>query len=260
MCDINRPGAAVYLLIILLFLWPLSLLAAPKAQPEITVMTEHFPPYNYQVAGEPRGMAVEVMQAVLDELAIDTEFHFMPWARAYRKASSEKNVLIFSIARIAQREAKFQWVGEVAPYHTAIYKLSRNPLQIEQLSDAKPYRIGVSQEDVIYTYLRSRGFENLEVIGSDLLNIQKLRYERVPLIAYDEAAFRFAMAGDPRPDRFERVLDLPALSGSLYMAFSLGTSPDVVQRFREALAEVKRDGRYDAILQRYFGRDTAISR
>jgi len=241
-----------------LMLTPLWAYGGERPLPPFTVVTESFPPYNYQVKGEPRGLSVEVLQTVLDELykayplEPKPDIQFMPWARAYHKASTVKNVLIFSIARIPEREALFHWIGEIAPYRTSLYKLSQNPIQIKSLKDARDYDVGVSQQDVIYSFLRSEGFTRLDVIGSDLLNIRKLKHDRIPLIAYDEASFSFAMRSDHNPDAFERVLRIEPLSGSLYMAFSEGSDPYLISRFREALEQIKADGRYEKILQRYF--------
>ena len=220
--------------------------------PKLTVVTEDFPPYNYLVKKQPSGLAVEVLQAVLAELQLQPEIQFLPWARAYRKALTQPNVLIFSIARIPEREAQFHWIGEVAPYRTALYKLARNPIRIKSLEEAKQYDVGVSQEDVIYTFLKSEGFTRLDVIGSDLLNIRKLKYKRVPLIAYDEAAFNFAMKTDRNPDTFERVLNIEPLSGSLFMALSLDSDPELIAGFTAALAKIKAEGRYEKIFERYF--------
>ncbi len=242
----------------IMLLAPLVAHGSSQPLPAYTVVTEDFPPYNYQVENQPRGLSVDVLQAVFDELyknkdqKLRPEIQFLPWARAYHKAQTVENVLIFSIARIPEREALFHWIGEIAPYRTSIYKLRRNPIEISSLRDAREYEVGVSQEDVIYSFLRSEGFERLDVIGSDLLNIQKLKHQRIPLIAYDEAAFHFAMEKVRDPEAFERVLRIEPLSGSLYMAFSQGSDPKLIQAFQAALAKIKSDGRYDKILERYF--------
>lgn len=242
-----------------LMLTPMLAYGQHTPLPPFTVVTESFPPYNYQVEGQPRGLSVEVLQAVLDELYEDyplepkPDIQFMPWARAFHKARTVENVLIFSIARIPEREHQFHWIGEIAPYRTALYKLSQNPIEIRSLKDARHYDVGVSQQDVIYSFLRSEGFTRLDVIGSDLLNIRKLKHDRIPLIAYDEAAFRFAMRTDQNPQAFERVLRIEPLSGSLYMAFSEGSDPELVERFKAALQKIKAEGRYAQILRGYFG-------
>lgn len=219
----------------------------------VEIVTENFPPYSYLEGETPKGLSVEVVQAVLDEAGFTGEFNFLPWARAYQKAVRGDNVLIFSIARIPEREDSFRWVGEIAPYRTSLYKLAERELDVTDLDDARQYRIGVSQQDVIYTYLMSRGFNQLDIIGTDALNIQKLKYGRFPLMAYDEASFVYALKqqGEAAKD-FEQVLSIDDLSGSLYMAFGKNSDAALVERFRVALASIKASGRYQAILDRYF--------
>jgi ABC-type amino acid transport substrate-binding protein len=50
-------------------------------------------------------------------------------------------------------------------------------------------------------------------------------------------------------DHFE--IALPVISNEGYLGFSRQTSPDIVARFEYALKEVKADGTYDAIRERY---------
>ncbi|WP_428625384.1 hypothetical protein [Sedimenticola sp.] len=50
-------------------------------------------------------------------------------------------------------------------------------------------------------------------------------------------------------DDFE--IALPVTSNEGFLGFSRQTSPDIVARFERALEEVKADGTYDAIRERY---------
>lgn len=238
-----------FFLIALLFL---AGTASARAN-DLLIVSEEFPPYNYSQDGEARGLSTEVVQAVLEELGIDAEIAFLPWARSYLTAQSRKNTLIYSIGRIPEREDLFEWVGAIAPYNTSFYKLATNlSVSVTTLEDARPYRIGVSVEDVIYQYLEGQGFRNLEIVGEDLLNIRKLALGRVQLIAFDEASFAYRVGLEKmNPLLFERVHRIEALSGDLFMAFSKNSDPELVARFRQALATVKANGTYDAILLRY---------
>lgn len=232
----------------------LSTIAAANNAP-LRIVTEDFPPYNYQEDAQIKGLSTEVVQAVFTHLGLKTpQFEFYPWARSYYIAQKQPNVLIFSIARIPERENLFHWVGTIAPYRTSLYKMREDTdTQVNSLEDARQYRIGVSQDDVITTYLQSRDVTNLEIVGRDVFNIDKLRYRRLNLIAYDEASFNHIIQKrDIAPDVFERVYRLTDLSDQLYMAFSKGTSMSRVREFRAALLAVKTDGTFNKILNKYF--------
>lgn len=230
----------------------LTTLAA--ATSPVRIVTEDFPPYNYQGDGQVKGLSTEVVQAVLDQLELKVPFEFYPWARSYYIAQKQPNVLIFSIARIPEREDLFHWVGSIAPYRTSLYKLRADKeTQVNSLEDARRYRIGVSQDDVITTYLQSQNVNNLEIVGRDVFNIEKLRYRRLNLIAYDEASFNYIIQKrNIDPDVFERIYRLNDLSDQLYMAFSKGTPMSRVREFRAALLAIKTNGTFDKILNKYF--------
>ncbi len=220
----------------------------------VIIVTEDFPPYNYQENSIPKGLSTEVIQAVLKEIDTQAVFKFYPWARAYKIAQQEKNHLIYSIVRIPEREKQFQWVGMIAPYSTSLYKLKANSeIIVDSLSDAKKYLVGVSREDVITTYLRREGFISFEISNHDSLNIKKLLSGRIDLIAYDDASFVYivrSMGLDLL--KFEKVISLSELSGSLYMAFNKDTDPELINSFRTGLQAIKDNGHFDEIQRKYF--------
>ena len=221
----------------------------------LTVVSEDFPPYNYSENNEAKGLSSEIVIEVLKEAGLETKINFYPWARSYLVAQNEPNVLIYSIARIPERENMFHWIGAIAPYRTSFYKLKENDRvgMIRSLADAKAYTIGVSVEDVIYTYLKSKRFSNLDVAGRDSLSIRKLVSGRVDLIAFDEVSFPYRlMLEELEPSRFERVYRLDDLTGELYMAMSKNSDPKLVKSLQQALKSVHQSGLYDSILGRYF--------
>lgn len=220
----------------------------------LRVVTEEFPPYNYEEDGEAKGLSTEVVQAVLKEAGLEASITFYPWARAYATAQVRENTLIYSIARIPEREEMFEWVGVVAPYRTSFYKLKENDkVRINSIEEAREYRVGVSLEDVILTYLKGQGFDDLQVSEKDLLNVRMLARGRLDVIAYDEAAFpRLVQREGYDLLDFERVYRLEDLTGDLYIAASPGTDPAIVKKLKAGLEAVKASGLYDEIHKKYF--------
>ena len=71
-----------------------------------------------------------------------------------------KNVLIYSIMRTEQREKLFKWIGPLTPLRTRIFSLkSRNDIVINNIKDAKKYKIGLVRGDA-----RAQFFKNLGVV------------------------------------------------------------------------------------------------
>jgi polar amino acid transport system substrate-binding protein len=240
-------------LIRILLLLFLTIINPLKAE-SFKIVTEEFPPYNYQVGDDARGLSSEVVKAVMKQINRKALIEFYPWARAYKIAQTEKNILIYSVARIAEREALFHWVGSIAPYKTSLYKLKSNEsIQVNSIDQAKKYAIGVSPDDVTALYLQRHQFPLLKTAAKDLLNIRLLANNRIDLIASDEASFTQRIQDEGlSPSLFERVFRLEALSDQLYMAFSSGSDVNLVAEFKGGLETIKLNGTYDLILQKYF--------
>lgn len=220
---------------------------------DLLIVTEELPPYNYQEDGIAKGLSTEVVEAVLAETGIEAEIAFLPWARSYLMAQNRKNTLIFSMARIPEREDLFEWVGIVCPITTSFFKKAGNDaVEVHSLEDAKKYAIGVTLENVNYLYLESKGFPNLELESQDLLNMRKLAHGRIDLVPFDEASFFYQVRKDGMdPAQFEAIYRVEDLSKYLYMAFSKTSDPELVERFRVALRTIQDNGVYDGILMRY---------
>lgn len=220
---------------------------------DLLIVTEELPPYNYEENGVAKGMSTEVVQAVLAETGLQAEILFLPWARSYLMAQTRKNTLIYSMARIPEREALFEWVGIVCPISTSFFKLASNDdIEIGSLDDARDYVIGVTLKNVNHTYLESKGFTRFELESQDLINMRKLAHGRIDLVPFDEASFYYQVRRDGMdPDLFEPVYRLEDLSKFLYMAFSKNSDPALVERFRLGLQTIQENGVYDAIVARY---------
>ncbi|AHL77710.1 amino acid ABC transporter substrate-binding protein [Stutzerimonas stutzeri] len=229
-----------------------------SASAGISVVTEELPPYNMTIDGKLTGMATEVVQAVLDEVGEPAHIQSMPWARAYDIALNSENVLIYSIARTPQRESLFKWVGVIAPTRWYLFSLPGTQFSLKSLEDARQYQIATVKEDVGEQYLISQGFEvgrNLQSSNKYEHNYQKLKAGRVHLWISNELNAHYLVrqaSGNPNESAVPQ-LSLDDLGGAngLCMAFSLNTSDELVERFRQALARVRADGRYDAIAAKW---------
>jgi len=253
----NRPSFRHLSLALSLLAWLFGSHTA-SAGAGITVVTEELPPYNMTVDGKLTGMGTEVVQALLDEVGEQARIQSIPWARAYDIALNSENVLIYSIARTPQREALFKWVGVIAPTRWHLFSLPGKQFHLKSLDDARQYQIATVKQDVGEEYLLDRGFvigQNLQSSNKYEHNYKKLKAGRVDLwISNDLNAHYLVRQASGNPDETAVAqLKLDDLGGAdgLCLAFSRSTSDEVVERFREALAKVRADGRYDAIVKKW---------
>lgn len=229
-------------------------MAASAWGQSITVVTEEYPPYNFQDGSAKKisGMATEVVEEVLKRTKIAYKLDIYPWARAYQMAQDAPNVLIYSIGRNEKRENLFKWVDVIAPYDVYLYRLTSRPeVKVSNMEGIKHYKIGAVRDDVRAQYLEKAEVP-LDLVIEDSANAKKLASQRIDLFPIDELAVVALYKREGMdPASVVKVYKLEALSAGLYMAFSKQTSDDMVRKCKAALAEIKKDGTFDKIRVKY---------
>ncbi|MFY8117501.1 MAG: substrate-binding periplasmic protein [Roseateles sp.] len=233
--------------------WLLALLAAGSGAQtqELRLYTEEYAPYNYTVKGRPAGLSVEVVTEIKRRLGLSVPIEVVPWARGYRAAQTEPMVGLFVTARTAEREPLFQWVGPVSATRAHLYARRGEQTGIRSLDDARKVQgILVPREWYIHQDLRGRGFTNLVPVSAPVDAMRMLLANRSVVIAMDESTvaetMRLAgMVSDP-PEPIVKISE-----ALLYIAFSQGTPAALVQRWQQTLDEMKRDGSFAMIHQRW---------
>lgn len=232
----------------------LMVLAAFSAYAQkITVVTEEYPPYNFQDANKKiTGISTDVVEEVLKRAKLEYQLGMYPWARAYQMAQDGPNVLIYSIGRSEKRETLFKWVDVIAPYDVYLYRLkSRTNVTATDIASAKNFKIGAVREDVRAQFLEKEGIK-ADLVTDDSTNAKKLAAERIDLFPIDELGMVALYKRDGLdPSTVVKTVKLDALSAGLYMAFSKQTPDDVVNKAKAALADMKKDGTLEKIKAKY---------
>jgi polar amino acid transport system substrate-binding protein len=230
----------------------LLILAAMQSHAQgIDVVTEDSS-YAYLREGRLTGPGTRVVEQTLKRAVFD-DYHIVlyPWARAYEKALREPNVLIYPMIRTTEREPLFKWVGELAQAQTSLYRLrERSDVTAYSLQDAKRYSIGVVRDDSRQRYLQDKGFTRLVVSTTNRDSFQKLLNHQVQLLPMSERELRL-LSEDAQVDfaRLEAVGTLDELTADIYIAFSLNTPDELVNRVRAAFEQLKTSGEVARIMQ-----------
>ncbi|WP_165814736.1 transporter substrate-binding domain-containing protein [Labrenzia sp. 011] len=238
-----------------------------RADPrQIHVVTQDFAPLQWDNNGSPDGYVAEFMLAVVERVrrrlpVSVASFDFLPWKRAMLTAQSDPNVLIFSLSRTQAREEAFMWLGEVSPYGQYFYQLDTRPAvaadRIEDLVSLK-LRIGVQDGGNLHGYLKRLGFDetgNLVPITDYHQGIEMLylgRLDLLPLTGFLARASACRMGYDGA--LLQPVVFIEDLAQPLWAAFSQGSDPDMVEVFREEMAELRKDGFFDSLYAEHIDR------
>lgn len=220
----------------LLALILLMLLAAPAMSQPLRVVGSDFPPYSYIENKQATGVVTTGVLDLLREAGLAADVEIYPWPRAYAQARQHSNILLFPIARTAERENDFEWLGTIVDYEVALWRrVERTDISLHNIESAGVWHVGGIASDVKTKLLQVHGVE-VSLLVSEEIAIGMLSRGRIDLMAADTASLRYRARRqgiDPRD--FVVALPLPEVSKPLYIALSKGSDPVIAAKLREAL-------------------------
>lgn len=217
----------------------------------LRLLTEDYPPITFQKDGEVTGLATDIVREILSREGTEGKIELLAWDEAYDTALKEPNVVLFSTTRTAKREKLFHWLGPIGSYNDALYAKKGSRLKINSLEDAKSSAsIGTVDGWFSQEFLQENGFTNLISSEKPKTIAAKLMSGEVELAAFTDmtAPAILAEAGASMSD-LKRVFVIKQYD--FYIAFSLGTNEKIIQSWRKKFAEMKKDGSFAKILQKW---------
>jgi len=235
------------------FFW--SLLGICAHGQTLQILTEDYPPYNYMENSQVVGFSTKVVEEVVRKAGIQGKPELYPWSRAYKIVSDEENTLIYTITRNNERESLFKWVGPLASRTIFLFKLKeRKNIEINSIEDAKKYIIGVTRDDGFSLSLMKKGFEigkNIYPVSKEEQNIEKLFSGRVDLVGNVELSMvHIVKLLGLDFNKLTKAYELPS-KDAYYMALNKKTSDTIVNKLQKALDEIKQNGTYQSIKDKY---------
>ncbi|WP_199823615.1 ABC transporter substrate-binding protein [Labrenzia sp. OB1] len=227
------------------------------ASGQIRIVTQYFAPLQWDNDGEPDGYVADFMLAVIDRVSERLpvsvgSFDFLPWKRAILTARQEPNVLFFSLSRTQEREGWFEWLGEVSPYGQYFYQLDTRPeIAVDRIEDLMSLnlRIGVQNGGNLHSYLKQLGFDegrNLVPITDYRQGIEMLYLDRLDLLPLTGFLAEASVCREGYDGSLLKpVVFIEALAQPLWAVFSKGSDPELVEAFREEMADLRENGFFE---------------
>jgi len=236
-----RPAVALCLLV-------LGLDPANGAE-HLQVFTSAVPPIAQEDEARP-GFAVELVKAVLREAKLDGEVVFVPWPRLLDSGGSRTGTLIFPVPRLAKVESDFTWITPLVDLDLSFVSTGQ---EVSSLAQALELRSILVRGQSVYEYmLRDYGFGNVEPVssGNIPLMLAKGRADAW-FTTTDEARWAWSTGQTAGP------LDVPLKLGKvmgqqrMWLAGSKGLDRGIAERIARAIAAMREDGRFNAIMAAY---------
>ena len=225
----------------------------PVSAADLQAYTEEWPPYNYLVGENVKGISTDILRASCKMAKIDCKVQLVPWLRAYKTVLENQNTLIYSIARTPQREKEFIWVGPILPRTTWIYSTAGMAANVHTIQDLAKAKIGVIRGEASQDELLAAGVPESSILvlnsNTDVMRMMKLG--RINVVVNTEIGMALNLKNIGLSSG--AVVKLMKLSdgGSLYFGVNLRSDPALIAQLQMSIDKLKREKKIEAIVRRY---------
>ena len=236
----------VFIFSTLIFLFSFTLKAS-----ELRLISADFDPYTYKtVDGEGSGVMYEIVQELAKRVGQSPKIEFLPWARAQLEAQNKSDIGIIPLARVPEREEKYQWLIHVLSDPYVFFASKKTKFDISSVEALRYRRIGTFNGSLAELLLRKKGFQNFRGVPSDAQNVEMLRLGRIDVwVAPLSFRYRYKEKGGMSGDDLRVGATLVELNE--YLGASKNLDQATVKKWREAFLSMKNDGSYALIMKKY---------
>jgi len=220
---------------------------------ELRLLTSPWPPSNYLNAdGEPEGIAVDVVEALKAYVGVTTPIEVIPWARGYLTAQNGPNVMLFTAAKTAEREAEgFQFIGPVIMWSHLFWARADSSLNVDSLDDL--IEQGVTAAAVRGSwqakYIEEAGLQLVDTDDHEMA-ARMLLAGRVDLWLNSGLQSAVIMQRIGREQK-ELAPILPVRQSPTYLMISKDTDPDTLSKWRDAFDDLSQTRTFETLADKW---------
>ncbi|MCG8572189.1 MAG: transporter substrate-binding domain-containing protein [Spirochaetes bacterium] len=207
---------------------------------QFRMVTNDSTPTGFNLDGKMTGTSITIVEGILEYMGKDVEIEVYPWARAYKIAQEEPNVIIFTAGKTQERiDLGFHFIGPIITRKHSLWKLKSAKIKINAVNDLKKlkYSIGALQGDWRGKYFTDMGIE-IDYTSSHQSNLEKLISKRIDLWATsDIEAPNIAKKANINFNKIELVYVISEASS--YFMISKGTDPKIIKAWEDAFKHLE---------------------
>ena len=223
----------------------------------LQLFTEVAPPFNYYTGSiidpDIQGSSVDIVAAIQSRNEYASHLNITGWLDGYNTVQYLPNSALLTTVRNADREELFQWVGPIATLRAGFYTLNDSGISIINLEEAKALgSIATPINWYMHDYLVANDFENIVATSFSSLEAfnQLLNKEVDALFMYDEGIDLLCDATSTPRVNIVKQFEESYRAG--YIAFSLNTPTEIVQKWQLNLDNMKEDGTFETIWDKWY--------
>lgn len=244
----------------------LTLALPAQAACKLRMAWREEPPYFMKGSdGKPQGLLIDMARAALQRMSCELELVEMPWQRAQVEVQAGRVDLLGGVIRRPEREA-FLWFSQPS-FTTRVLVFVRVDAAHARRRLNRPedllesgMSIGVEKGDAFRPEFEA-ALQRLEALDASRVQrvahymtlFQMMRHGRLDALAADEMSARYLIRKEGLQALVERT-DLVASHESWSFAFGKASvARGLVDRFDQALQEMRRSGALDAMVNSRLG-------
>jgi len=229
-------------------------LASAQAS-DLSAYTEDWAPYNFEENGQVRGISTDILRAACTTAKLDCSIALVPWARAYKAASTEPKALAYTTARKPSREHEFVWVGPILPRSTWVYTREDGTAPPASTTDLAKLRIGIVRGEAAENDLLTAGVPATALVAqptnADVLRL--LLSGGVDAMVDTEVAMQWKLKSQGLAARTVHQAFKLTDEGSYYYAINPATPPQTVKKLQDAVDKLRANGQIARITRHCLG-------
>lgn len=262
--------AQVYLttlIFLLIYSYPLHTFAKSSKPQSLTAATLEYPPYEYSVDGQARGIAVEIIKEATRRTGVNqVSFNFYPWKRAVYSAQNGDSDMLFNAGKNEQRARWGQYSKStlILQKYVLFKKRDTNIDINKDFSNVKPYSIAIR---LGYLYgsgpfrqtIDNHRFASVELSHSTQQSINMLLGDRVDMLVGDYLPVMHYIKSNQLQNQIDIIKDSQhspnnriVLTWPTYMLFNKKNIPNsYIEELDRAMEQMEEDGFIDAVFEKY---------
>ncbi len=222
---------------------------------KLLIVGEEYAPFEFTVDGNPVGIDVDLVGAIMQKLGVDYEIRILPWDKAWKMIEDGEAEATLSTSRKEKREpyvwypAEDMWVSEFVFFVRA----DRKKAGFSGYADAGGLKVGTVKGN---SY--NEAFWNAKLTTVESLTLpesfQKLDRGEVDLVITDKTLGKYTLIMHPAAHPID-YYNVTLFSKGYPMPFAKKSDypglKKIADDFEKELAKMKKSGEYDKILLKW---------
>lgn len=221
---------------------------------EITILTECSQPCQLRESDSlPDSLPTDIILALFKITKDTPKIFVMPWARAYKSALTEKNVLIYSISRTIKREDSFQWIGDILVERYFVWGLknkSHHALALSQ--DFKNQSFATYRGSNEFEYISQMPNINFYPVVYQNQRIQMVLADRIDYFIENEQTLKescIRLSIDC--EKFQKITEIKSLNTPLSIAINKNSNPALIKQYQAAFSSLYSSGQLQQLINKW---------